>query len=141
MKHLDNIYFSSNPAENFTVKSTFTGKIGLTVNNPKEGLVVGITDGVAFAAGSLMPDQLPDYRIVVKGDRLILTAAASGDMDGNGKLNTDDAVYLLLHIMFGQEDYPISAANKDMDGNSKLNTDDAVYLLLHTMFGAEDYPL
>ena len=31
------------------------------------------------------------------------------DMDGNGKLNTDDAVYLLLHVMFGAEDYPIAA--------------------------------
>ena len=29
------------------------------------------------------------------------------DMDGNGKLSTDDAVYLLLHTMFGAEDYPL----------------------------------
>ena len=31
------------------------------------------------------------------------------DFDGNGKVSTDDAVYLLLHVMFGEEDYPLPA--------------------------------
>ena len=30
-----------------------------------------------------------------------------GDMDGDTDKDTDDAVYLLLHVMFGEEDYPI----------------------------------
>ena len=65
-----------------------------------------------------------------------------GDVDADGKLNTDDAVYLLLHVMFGTEDYPVPAGtNLDFNGDSKVNTDDAVYLLLHVMFGATDYPL
>ena len=69
-------------------------------------------------------------------------AAAPGDMNGDGKVNTDDAVYLLLHVMFGAEDYPVPAgANLNFDGQGKVNTDDAVYLLLNVMFGAEDYPL
>ena len=29
--------------------------------------------------------------------------------DGDGKVTTDDAVYLLLHVMFGPEDYPLAA--------------------------------
>ena len=65
-----------------------------------------------------------------------------GDVDNNGKLDTDDAVYLLLHVMFGTEDYPVADnISLDFDGSGKVNTDDAVYLLLHVMFGAEDYPL
>lgn len=48
---------------------------------------------------------------------------------------------LLLHVMFGEEDYPISAANKDVNGSGAVDTDDAVYLLLHVMFGAEDYSI
>ena len=136
-----NIYFSSKPEENFTVKGNFTGMAGLAVSSPKEGKVVGIADGAIIATGSLVPDRSPGYRIAVKGNQLILTAAIPGDMDSSSKLDTDDAVYLLLHIMFGEGDYPIAAANKDMDGNGKLDTDDAVYLLLHVMFGAEDYPL
>ena len=32
---------------------------------------------------------------------------AAMDFDGNGIVEIDDAVYLLLHVMFGGEDYPI----------------------------------
>ena len=66
----------------------------------------------------------------------------AGDMNLNGALDTDDAVYLLLHIMFDSADYPIyENAHTDYDGNGITDTNDAVYLLLHVMFGAKDYPL
>ena len=69
-------------------------------------------------------------------------AAVAGDMDGNEALTTDDAVYLLLNIMFGSGDYAVAAsARRDTNGDGKVTTDDAVYLLLHVMFGAKDYPL
>ena len=69
-------------------------------------------------------------------------AYVHGDMDLNGSLDTDDAVYLLLHVMFGSGDYPIHAgANTDLDSNGAMDTDDAVYLLLHVMFGETDYPI
>ena len=65
-----------------------------------------------------------------------------GDMDGDGEKSTEDAVYLLLHIMFGATDYPIATGIRlDLDGSSAVDTNDAVYLLLHVMFGATDYPL
>ena len=64
-----------------------------------------------------------------------------GDMDGDGNKDTDDAVYLLLHTMFGETDYPVANPDKDMNNDGKVDTDDAVYLLLHVMFGAEDYPI
>ena len=65
-----------------------------------------------------------------------------GDVDGNFAKNTDDAVYLLLSVMFGEEDYPVPAGMElDFDGSGKVDTDDAVYLLLHVMFGAESYPI
>ena len=65
-----------------------------------------------------------------------------GDLNGNEQLTTDDAVYLLLSVMFGAEDYPVpNGMPLDFNSDSKLDTNDAVYLLLHVMFGAEDYPL
>ena len=65
-----------------------------------------------------------------------------GDADQDNKVTTDDAVYLLLSIMFGAEDYPLNKAmNIDFDGDGTEDTDDAVYLLLHVMFGQKDYPL
>ena len=77
--------------------------------------------------------------------RVFITAGAPaylpGDADGSGEVNTDDAVYLLLHVMFGETDYPLAIPDGDLDGDGQLTTDDAVYLLLHAMFGAADYPL
>ena len=63
-----------------------------------------------------------------------------GDADGNGKVDTDDAIYLLYNVMFGDGDYPVNQ-NCDFDGNGKTDTDDAIYLLYHVRFGEEDYPL
>ena len=69
-------------------------------------------------------------------------APVAGDMDGDERLSTDDAVYLLLNVMFGSGDYAVSASvRRDTNGDGKVTTDDAVYLLLHVMFGPEDYPL
>jgi len=36
--------------------------------------------------------------------------AGSTDFDSDGDTDTDDAVYLLLHVMFGEGDYPLHAA-------------------------------
>ncbi len=62
-----------------------------------------------------------------------------GDMDSNEKVNSDDAVYLLYHTLFGEEEYPIKQSG-DMDGNAKIDSNDAIYLLYHVLFGEEDYP-
>ena len=62
-----------------------------------------------------------------------------GDMDSNEKVNSDDAVYLLYHTLFGEEEYPIKQSG-DMDGNAKTDSNDAIYLLYHVLFGEEDYP-
>lgn len=65
-----------------------------------------------------------------------------GDVNADGKADTDDAVYLLLHVMFGGGDYPVEGGIvTDFNDDGKVNTDDAVYLLLYVMFGEEDYPL
>ena len=62
-----------------------------------------------------------------------------GDIDKNGVINQDDAVYLLLHTMFASV-YPLDNTPGDIDGDNVVDQDDAVYLLLHTMF-ADVYPL
>ncbi|MBQ3074994.1 MAG: dockerin type I repeat-containing protein, partial [Clostridia bacterium] len=55
-----------------------------------------------------------------------------GDVDGNGALDMDDAIYLLFHCAF-PEDYPV---NQDFDFNSdgKVDMDDATRLLYHVFF-------
>ena len=82
------------------------------------------------------------YYYPMSSKNYVAGAAIPGDMDGNERLTTDDAVRLLLNIMFGSGDYPVPAsANRDTNGDGKVTTDDAVHLLLHVMFGATDYPL
>ena len=69
-----------------------------------------------------------------------LSARAGGgwyDYDGSGGVDTDDAVYLLRHVLF-PETYPASACDVNADGSA--DTDDAVYLLRHVLF-PETYAL
>lgn len=65
----------------------------------------------------------------------------NGDIDGNAEVTCNDAIYLLLSIMFGQEDYPLGDVAADIDGNGAVDQADAVYLLLHALFGEVFYPL
>ena len=81
-----------------------------------------------------------DVLIAMESGKVIVKDYLLGDADGNEKVNTDDAIYLLYNIMFGDGDYPVNQ-KCDFDGNGKVNTDDAIYLLYHIMFGETDYPL
>lgn len=64
-----------------------------------------------------------------------------GDIDGSNTVDHNDAIYLLLSIMFGEENYPLDNAPGDIDGNGIVNQDDAIYLLLYSMFGNDYYPI
>lgn len=64
--------------------------------------------------------------------------ALLGDIDGNSKVDEDDAVYLLWHVFF-PADYPVEMY-ADFDGSGTLDEDDAIYLLWYVFFPA-DYPL
>ena len=61
-----------------------------------------------------------------------------GDVNGDGAVTSDDAVYLLRYTLFPGE-YPI-CQNGDIDGDGDVDSDDAIYLLRFTLF-PESYPL
>ena len=61
-----------------------------------------------------------------------------GDMNGDGRVDSDDAVYLLRHTFLPSR-YPVGQS-ADVNGDGKVNSDDAVYLLRYT-FLPERYPL
>jgi len=62
-----------------------------------------------------------------------------GDIDCSGGLDTEDAVYLLLHISM-PELYPLELEESDLDGNGTADTEDVVLLLLHISM-PDLYPL
>ena len=65
-------------------------------------------------------------------------AETLGDFDGDEKVTSDDAVYLLRHTLFPAQ-YPVTGF-ADFDHDSNVTSDDAVYLLRHTLFPAQ-YPI
>ena len=62
----------------------------------------------------------------------------SGDLDGDGLVNTSDVIYLLMHTYFTQT-YPVNQ-NCDYTQDGNVNTNDVIYLLMHTYF-PDTYPL
>ena len=101
----------------------FTGGSGTPATPEAGDITIPITPGVVVPP--------------VDEEELVIT-----DLNDDDKTDTNDAVYLLLSVMFGDEDYPLPVgANVDYDSSEKVDTNDAVYLLLNIMFGEEDYPL
>ena len=67
-------------------------------------------------------------------------ALVKGDVDNDGDVDSDDAVYLVYNVFFGFEDYPVKQ-KLDFDGDGQETTDDAIYLLYFIYFGEASYPL
>ena len=65
-------------------------------------------------------------------------SSVPGDVDSNGALNSNDAIYLLRYVLFG-ETYPVSI-DVDFNADGKVSSDDAIYLLRHVLFG-DLYPI
>ena len=77
---------------------------------------------------------LPAICAAAGGDAALspLTVPAAGDIDRDGSVDSDDAVYLLRHVLF-----PASFAVEafaDFDGDGRVTSGDAVYLLKHVLF-------
>ena len=68
----------------------------------------------------------------------VILEAKKGDLDSDGVVTRDDAIYLLYHSMFPSA-YPLSVGC-DYNNDGVITRDDAVYLLYHSMFPSA-YPL
>lgn len=73
-----------------------------------------------------------------------------GDVDGVEGLTSEDAIYLMFHILFKgtmfEEDYQINESiDLDYDSSGVVDSEDAIYLMFHVLFKdtmfAEDYIL
>ncbi len=69
-----------------------------------------------------------------------LAQVTAGDIDGKSGVSASDAIYLLYHIFFENEEFPINQSC-DFNADGKTNATDAIYLLYHIFFDKEDFPL
>ena len=67
-----------------------------------------------------------------------VTVVIKGEIDGNGKIDSDDAIYILRNTLFASL-YPV-VVEDDVDDNGKYDSDDAIHLLRYTLFPSM-YPL
>lgn len=65
-------------------------------------------------------------------------ASTVGDLNGSGRVDAEDAVYLLYHVLF-PESFSVDQ-QVDFNSDGKRDLDDAIYLLYHANF-PESYPL
>ena len=66
------------------------------------------------------------------------TTYLPGDVNNDGTVDSNDAIYLLRHTM-NEARYPISQSG-DMNSDGEIDSNDAIYLLRHTM-NPTRYPL
>ena len=76
--------------------------------------------------------------VTVTFGEIIIKNVIKGDVNGDGYVTSDDAIYLLYHTTNDVE-YPINQ-DGDFDGNGYVTSDDAIYLLYHVMLPAQ-YPI
>lgn len=66
------------------------------------------------------------------------SGALTGDLNDDGVVDRDDAIYLLYHSLYPDQ-YPVDQA-VDFDQNGVVDREDAIYLLYHSLY-PEQYPL
>ena len=76
--------------------------------------------------------------VISKAGTVTLEQYARGDVNGDGEVNSDDAICLLRHVLSG-DSHPINQSG-DMNGDKTENSGDAVHLLRHIML-PDLYPL
>ena len=71
---------------------------------------------------------------LVKNGEVIdeVTVVIKGEIDGNGIIDSDDAIYMLRNTLF-PDTAPV-VEEDDVDGNGIYDSDDAIYLLRYTLF-------
>lgn len=105
-------------------------------------------DGLALCSKGVIEYYMIDaeidniYAVNVFGITALVTYESdmlTGDADGNGTVDSDDAIHLLYHVLFGDA-YQLTQ-ECDFDGSGTVDSDDAIHLLYHVLFGADSYPL
>ena len=96
------------------------------------------------SANDCLDKDLNKVQLSVTGGEITIVPKTAdivkGDLDGNGIVDENDAIYVLYYVLHGETDYPLNQS-VDFNGSKYVDADDAVYLLYYSLFGGEFYPL
>lgn len=123
-------------AKNTAVNGTFL-TLTFRVLEDVEDVTMGISCHV-IAKEMLDSGAELDYIITVIPGEVVVKNVIIGDVNGDGYVTSDDAIYLLYYTT-DSAGYPINQ-DGDFDGNGYVTSDDAIYLLYHVMLPGQ-YPL
>ncbi|MBO4501098.1 MAG: hypothetical protein J5760_02555 [Clostridia bacterium] len=123
--------------EGFSVEYTNGGAIQIDAYNTAEEFFTftAKAEGTCIITVTAEGGAYETCKVTVVGDP---KAMLRGDMDRDGDVDSDDAIYLLRYTLF-PVDYPI-LQDADFTKNGAEGSEDAIYLLRHTLFAA-DFPL
>ncbi len=102
----------------------FTQKVTAEPSEGVAGSRVFVCDGCGETLSSVELPALP--------------LPMAGDVNGDGVVDSDDAIYL-LRFTFNPDSYPLHASG-DVDGSGSIDSDDAIYLLRYT-FNSDLFPI
>ena len=109
----------------------------------QDGVILGLAKcekGIFFYT-IVNYDGGKNYIVYMLGIETLYTLEVeTGDADGDGEINANDAIHLLYAVLFGTNEYELSQTC-DFDGDGNVDADDAIYLLYTVLFGEDDYPL
>ena len=91
-----------------------------------DGVVTAVAAGEAKITVTVKGTDIKAECVVTVTEK---PAYKLGDIDGSGKVNSNDAIYLLEYTF--DDELPVFA-NTDVDGSGKTNSNDAIYLLEYT---------
>lgn len=101
-------------------------------------------DAAASVECTLAARQKPEngteteVEIAVIPGSIIISKTLRGDVNGDGYLDSDDAIYMLSHVLM-PEMYSINQ-NGDFNKDGSIDSDDAIYLLYYVLM-PDLYPL
>ena len=123
--------------EGFNVEYNNSSAIQIDAYNTKEEFFTftAKAEGTCVITVTAQGGASETCKVTVVGDP---KSALRGDMDRDGDVDSDDAIYLLRYTLF-PVDYPI-LQDADFTKNGAEGSEDAIYLLRHTLF-ATDFPL
>ena len=97
-----------------------------------ENIQIVDKNGNAMAADALVGTG-SKIQLVENGEVIDeVTVVIKGEIDGNGIIDSDDAIYMLRNTLF-PDTAPV-VEEDDVDGNGIYDRDDAIYLLRYTLF-------